>query len=95
MPGGQVVRRLTLDEEILGSNPSQAAKIKSGLMSTFYFGYLTGTNLRDRREQVRSCFSRRKREARFRRENGAIWQSQKRLLARYQIINIKLKLVYF
>ena len=26
MPGGQVVRRLTLDEEILGPNPSQAAK---------------------------------------------------------------------
>lgn len=26
LPGGQVVRRLTLDEEIEGSNPSRAAK---------------------------------------------------------------------
>ena len=32
-----MVRRLTLDEEILGSNPSRAAKEKQGLRSLLLF----------------------------------------------------------
>ncbi len=46
MPGGQVVRRLTLDEEILGSNPSRAAIKKNGPWSVLFNGsaQLVGEN---------------------------------------------------
>ena len=37
LPGGQVVRRLTLDEEIEGSNPSRAAKRKQPMYWLFSF----------------------------------------------------------
>ncbi len=39
MPGGQAVRRLTLDEETVGSNPTQAAMKKEALAASFFMAY--------------------------------------------------------